>query len=83
MLVMITFLDACDNTTSNIKPDNNLSYSPVTPTQTPQTPQTPRTYKQTTYSGVFQKPGELEPAVEFCLFMKQIKAHHVEMMRLF
>ena len=62
MLVMITSLDACDNTTSNIKPDNNLSYSPVTPTQTPQTP---RTYKQTTYSGVFQKPGELEPAVEF------------------
>ena len=62
MLVMITFLDACDNTTSNIKPDNNLSYSPVAPTQTPQTP---RTYKQTTYSGVFQKPGELEPAVEF------------------
>ncbi len=62
MMVMITFLDACDNSTSTIKPDKEtLSYQPVAP----QPSQTPRTYKQSTYSGVFQKPGELEPAVDF------------------
>ncbi len=62
LLVMITFLDACDNSTSNIKPDNNdLGYQPGSPTQ----PRLPRNYKPSTYSGVFQKPGELEPAVEF------------------
>ena len=62
LLVMITFLDACDNSTSNIKPDSNgLGYQPGSPYQ----PHTPRNYKQSTYSGIFQKPGELEPAVEF------------------
>ena len=63
LLVMITFLDACDNSTSNIKPDSNGLgyYQPSLPSQ----PQPPRNHKQSTYSGVFQKPGELEPAVEF------------------
>ena len=62
LLVMITFLDACDNSTSNIKPDSNgLGYQPGSPYQ----PQPPRNYKQSTYSGIFQKPGELDPAVEF------------------
>ena len=63
MLLTLTLLDACDNTTSNIKPDNNLSgYQSTAPIQTIPTP---RPYKKTTYSGIFQKPGELEPAVEF------------------
>lgn len=54
-------LSAC-STTSNIKRDKNVAYRPI-PSQP--TPPQAKVYRPPTYSGVFQKASELEPAVEF------------------
>ena len=60
--VMALLLSAC-STTSNIKRDKNAAYRPQPPMQ-PVQPQA-KIYRPPTYSGLFQKASELEPAVEF------------------
>ena len=59
MLLTIALVTACSNNPPK-RPDVNFGMRPVIPTQPPQ-----NSYKPTTYSGVFVKPGALEPAVDF------------------
>lgn len=63
LLLAIAFvLNACSTSEPSVKGDKTMAYPTITQPQTP-TPQSP--YRSVTYSGVFQKPWELEPAVEF------------------
>jgi membrane-bound lytic murein transglycosylase D len=57
-LLAIPFvLNSCSNTAPTVKPDKTMAYRTITqPRSAP---------SQNFYSGAFQKPGELEPAVEF------------------
>jgi membrane-bound lytic murein transglycosylase D len=50
-------LNACTSSAPPVKPDQAITYRPIT-----QPRAAPPKYS---YSGVFQKPGELQPAVEF------------------
>ena len=58
LLLAIAFvLNSCSSTAPTVKPDKTMAYRTITqPRSAP---------SQNFYSGAFQKPGELEPAVEF------------------
>lgn len=56
-------LNACSSTVSEVKHDNTTAYRTIT--QPRRIPPPRNHYRQATQSSVFQKPGELEPAVEF------------------
>jgi membrane-bound lytic murein transglycosylase D len=58
LLLAVAFvLISCSSTAPTVKPDKTMAYRTITqPRSTP---------SQNFYSGAFQKPGELEPAVEF------------------
>jgi len=60
--VMALLLDACGSTSPSVKHEKTAAYR-----STPQSSTIPqqKVYRPATYSGVFQKPGELEPSVEF------------------
>ncbi len=63
LLAIAIGLNACSSTAPTVKPDKPMAYQTFTQ---PRTPPSRNFYKPpTTYSGVFQKPGELHPAVEF------------------
>jgi len=58
LLLAIAFvLNSCSSTAPTVKPDKTMAYRTIT--------QLRSTPPQNFYSGAFQKPGELEPAVEF------------------
>ena len=58
LLLAIAFvLNSCSSTAPTVKPDKTMAY----PTITQLRPTPPQNF----YSGAFQKPGELEPAIEF------------------
>jgi membrane-bound lytic murein transglycosylase D len=58
LLLAVAFvLNSCSSTAPTVKPDKTMAYRTITqPRSAP---------SQNFYSGAFQKPGELEPAVEF------------------
>ena len=58
LLLAIAFvLNSCSSTAPTVKPDKTMAYRTITqPRSAP---------SQNFYSGAFQKPGELEPAIEF------------------
>jgi membrane-bound lytic murein transglycosylase D len=63
LLPAIAFiLNACSSTAPSVKPDNTMAYRIITQ---PRTDPRQNFYRSATRFGVFQKPGELEPAVEF------------------
>jgi len=63
LLLTIAFvLNACSGTAPEVKPSKTLAYRP-TPQLRTAPPQ--NFYRPTIRTGAFQKPGELEPAVEF------------------
>jgi len=53
-------LNACGGTSAVVKHENNAAYHVTSQADTTQ-----KTYTPATYIGVFQKPGELQPAVDF------------------
>jgi len=55
-------LNACSSTAPTVNPDKPKAYRAITQ---PETVPLQNIYRQATRSGVFQKPSELEPAVEF------------------
>jgi len=58
LLLAIAFvLNSCSSTAPTVKPDKTMAYRTIT--------QLRSTPPQNFYSGAFQKPGELEPAIEF------------------
>jgi membrane-bound lytic murein transglycosylase D len=58
LLLAVAFvLNSCSSTAPTVKPDKTMAYRTITqPRSAP---------SQNFYSGAFQKPGELEPAIEF------------------
>jgi len=62
LLMMALLLNACSGPSPSINDESAAVYRPTPQTNTISTQ---KVYPPTTYSGVFQKPGELEPAVEF------------------
>jgi membrane-bound lytic murein transglycosylase D len=63
LLLTIAFvLNACSSTAPPVKSDKTMAYRTITQ---PRTALPQNFYKSAIYSGAFQKPGELEPAVEF------------------
>ena len=63
LLLAIAFvLNACSSTAPTVKPDKTMAYRTITQ---PRTAPPQNFYRSATHSGAFQKPGELEPAVEF------------------
>lgn len=63
LLMIAVALSACSSNETIVIPQEAKAYSP--PPQQPQPARQSRFYRPATYSGVFYKPGELEPAVEF------------------
>lgn len=61
VLAVALVMDGCSNTTPTAKPDNVQAYR-VAP---PRVATVQNSYRPTVRSGVFHKPGELAPAVEF------------------
>ncbi len=61
LLLLITWLLNACSTTPTVNRDNTTGYQTFTQPQTP----SQNYYRPPTYSGTFQKPGELEPAVDF------------------
>ena len=63
LLLAIAFvLNACSSTAPTVKRDKTMAYRTITQ---PRTAPPQNFYRSATHSGAFQKPGELEPAVEF------------------
>ena len=62
LLAIVLVLNACSSTEPTVKPDNTMAYQTITQ---PRTAPRQNFYRSATRSGAFQKPGELEPAVEF------------------
>jgi membrane-bound lytic murein transglycosylase D len=63
LLLAITFvLNACSTTEPTVMPDKTTAYRTTTQ---PRTALPQSFYRSAARSGAFQKPGELEPAVEF------------------
>jgi len=63
LLLAIAFLlNACSTTAPPVKRDKTMAYPTITQ---PRTAPPKNFYRSAAHSGVFQKPGELEPAVEF------------------
>ena len=63
LLLAIAFmLSACSSTEPTVKPDKSMAHRPISQ---PRTALPRNFYRSATRSGAFQKPGELEAAVEF------------------
>jgi len=63
LLLAIAFvLNACSSTAPTVKRDKTMAYQTITQ---PRTAPPQNFYRSATHSSAFQKPGELEPAVEF------------------
>jgi membrane-bound lytic murein transglycosylase D len=63
LLLSIAFvLNACSSTAPTIKRDKAMAYRTITQ---PRTAPSQNYYRPAIYSGAFQIPGELEPAIEF------------------
>jgi membrane-bound lytic murein transglycosylase D len=61
-LAIAFVLNACNSTAPTVKRDKTMVYRAITQ---PRTVSPRYFYKPETHAGAFQKPGELEPAVEF------------------
>jgi membrane-bound lytic murein transglycosylase D len=61
-LAIAFVLNACSSNAPTVKHDNTKAYRTITQ---PRTIPPQNYYRSATHSGVFQKPGELEQAVEF------------------
>ena len=63
LLLAIAFvLNACSNTAPTVKRDKTMAYQTITQ---PRTAPPQNFYRSAAHSGAFQKPDELEPAIEF------------------
>ena len=62
LLAIVFLLNACSSTEPIVKPDKNMAYQTITQ---PRSVRRQNFYRSATRSGAFQKPGELEPAVDF------------------
>lgn len=62
LLMTALVLNACSTTSSSVNHESTAAYRTTLQSSTTSTQ---KVYAPTTYSGVFQKPGELEPSVAF------------------
>ncbi|MDO9163069.1 MAG: lytic transglycosylase domain-containing protein [Methylococcaceae bacterium] len=62
LLMMALVLNACSGPSPSVNDESTAAYRTTTQSNTISSQ---KVYPPTTYSGMFQKPGELEPAVEF------------------
>ena len=62
LLAVVFVLNACSSSAPPVMRDENMAYRPITQ---PRTALSQNYYRLGSRSGAFQKPGELEPAVEF------------------
>jgi len=67
LLVIAFLLNACSSSAPTVRPDETMVYQTITQSSAPLPSPPHNSYRPrpTIRSGVFQKPGELEPAVKF------------------